>query len=236
MLVAKLGQAVAAQDTSERPAETSAGAAGERADGPWGQAAGQGAGARGRERWMQGSSGPLRGVLLSLVLERPGSGGELASRLVARIGETWRVQGKDVYRLLDGLDREGLICARQQPRRGNDRRMRVVYHPTERTQAALHEWMDTITPHEPLRSGLLAKLVASTPADARRFTFALEQHQRECLALAEMVVPSEVPGRSWTALCINARREAIYAALQAEIAWADRTLRSIHEYVALDSP
>jgi hypothetical protein len=40
---------------------------------------------------MRGPSTPLRGALLGLLLERPGHGGDLASRLATRLGETWRV-------------------------------------------------------------------------------------------------------------------------------------------------
>ena len=50
---------------------------------------------------MRGGSAPLRGALLGLLLERPGHGGELANRLVTRLGDTWRIDSNDVYRLLD---------------------------------------------------------------------------------------------------------------------------------------
>ena len=33
----------------------------------------------------------MRGVLLGLVLERPGHGGDLANRMLVRLGETWRI-------------------------------------------------------------------------------------------------------------------------------------------------
>ncbi len=43
---------------------------------------------------MRGPSTPLRGALLGLLLERPGHGGDLAHRLVGRLGETWRIRGR----------------------------------------------------------------------------------------------------------------------------------------------
>ncbi len=49
-----------------------------------------------KTRWMRGPSTPLRGALLGLLLERPGHGGDLANRLAARLGETWRVDTNDV--------------------------------------------------------------------------------------------------------------------------------------------
>jgi len=43
-----------------------------------------------KTRWMRGPSTPRRGAPPRLPLERPGRGGDLANRLAARLGETWR--------------------------------------------------------------------------------------------------------------------------------------------------
>src|ERR1700704_6664322 len=84
-----------------------------------------------KTRWMRGPSTPLRGALLGLVLERPGHGGDLANRLAARLGETWRVDTNDVYRLLEQLESTGLAVSRDEPKRGgNHRRTHLVYQPT----------------------------------------------------------------------------------------------------------
>ena len=83
-----------------------------------------------KTRWMRGPSTPLRGALLGLLLERPGHGGDLANRLAARLGETWRVDTNDVYRLLEQLEKTGLAISRDEPKRGNARRTHLVYHPT----------------------------------------------------------------------------------------------------------
>ena len=80
---------------------------------------------------MRGPSTPLRGALLGLLLERPGHGGDLANRLAARLGETWRVDTNDVYRLLEQLENTGLAVSRDEPKRSNHRRTHLVYHPTE---------------------------------------------------------------------------------------------------------
>src|ERR1700690_1866477 len=101
-----------------------------------------------RTRWMRGPSTSLRGVLLGLLLERPGHGGDLASRPAARLGETWRVDTNDVYRLLEQLEQTGLAIAREEPRRGEARRTHLVYHPTTETCEALTLWMETLLPRE----------------------------------------------------------------------------------------
>jgi DNA-binding PadR family transcriptional regulator len=181
---------------------------------------------------MRGPSAPLRGVLLGLLLERPGHGYDLAQRLIARLGETWRFAPDDVYRLLDQLEKEGLVLSVQEPRRGNERRMRVVYHPTEQTTGALERWMETLTPREPVRLGFHAKLAVAREQDLPRVLRALKEYERECSELAQLVRPSDGEVRSWAALRMDCTREATHGMLLAEIAWAERTRQRIEEYAA----
>jgi DNA-binding PadR family transcriptional regulator len=188
-----------------------------------------------KKRWMQGASAPLRGALLGLLLERPGHGGELANRLVVRLGETWRIDPKDVYRLLEGLEKEGLATSQEEQRRGNQRGTRLVYHPTEQTPKALVCWMETLMPREPVRLGLQAKLAVAREQDVPRLLRALREYERECLVLAQLVLPTEDEPRSWPALRVDCTRDAVYGMLRADIAWANRTRQRIDEYAAHDS-
>jgi DNA-binding PadR family transcriptional regulator len=176
---------------------------------------------------MRGPSTPLRGALLGLLLERPGHGGDLANRLVARLGETWRVDTNDVYRLLEQLEKTGLAVSRDEPKRNNNRRTHLVYYPTEETPEALTLWMETLLPREPVRLGLQAKLSVARPQDAPRLLMALQTHQRECLMLAKQVPPMHGRADSWAALCLDCSREAVLAQLSAEVDWAAHTRRRI---------
>jgi DNA-binding PadR family transcriptional regulator len=181
---------------------------------------------------MRGPSTPLRGALLGLLLERPGHGGDLANRLAARLGETWRVDTNDVYRLLEQLENTGLASSRDEPKRGNQRRTHLVYYPTPETSEALTLWMETLLPREPVRLGLQAKLSVARQQDAPRLLVALKAYERECLVLAHVVCPTDGRAHSWTALCMDCSRDAVYAQLQTEVDWAARTRRRINEYVA----
>jgi DNA-binding PadR family transcriptional regulator len=182
--------------------------------------------------WMRGPSTPLRGALLGLLLERPGHGGDLANRLAARLGETWRVDTNDVYRLLEQLEKTGLAVSRDEPKRGNQRRTHLVYHPTELTPQALTVWMETLLPREPVRLGLQAKLSVAREQDAQRLLIALKSYEQECLMLAQIVCPtSDGRARSWAALCMDCSRDAIYAQLQAEVDWATKTRLRINEFM-----
>lgn len=184
-----------------------------------------------KTRWMRGPSTPLRGALLGLLLERPGHGGDLANRLAARLGETWRVDTNDVYRLLEQLERTGLAVARDEPKRGNQERTHVVYHPTDATSEALTLWMETLLPREPVRLGLQAKLSVAREQDAERLLVALKAYERECLVLAHLVSPSDGNARSWAALCMDCTRDSVYGQLQREVDWATRTRQRINEFL-----
>jgi DNA-binding PadR family transcriptional regulator len=185
-----------------------------------------------KTRWMRGASTPLRGALLGLLLERPGHGGDLANRLAARLGETWRVDTNDVYRLLEQLERTGLAQSRDEPKRSNERRTHLVYHPTEETAEALTLWMETLLPREPVRLGLQAKLSVARHEDAPRLLIALREYERECLVLAQAVGTTDSQAPSWAALCMHCTRDAVYAQLQTEVTWAARTRQRINEFLA----
>lgn len=189
-----------------------------------------GAGKPRSEKWLHGRSAHMRGALLGLVLERASHGGELANRLHVRLGDTWRIDANDVYRLLKELEAEGLIFAREEPLRDKRHGTRVVYHPSDRAAPALTRWIETLMPRESFRLGLHAKLAVASERDLPGLRSALKQHKRECLELATAVCPGEGRPRSWPALLMDCTRDGIYANLQSEIDWVTRTLRRIDEY------
>lgn len=183
-------------------------------------------------KWTQGGSAQLRGALLGLLVERPGNGGELANRLIARLGETWRIEPKYVYRLLKALEQEGFATAREEPRRSSELGTYLVYHPTERTEQALVCWMETLLPREPVRLGLQAKIAVARPQDAPRLVRALREYERECLMLAGLVAPNENKPHSWEGLRLDGTRDAVYGSLRADIDWSVRMRQRIAEYAA----
>jgi DNA-binding PadR family transcriptional regulator len=197
-----------------------------------GQASSRNVQASSTNRWMRGPSTPLRGALLGLLLERPGHGGELVSRLKGLLGEAWRINYDDVYRLLKQLEDEGLVSSREEPKQDNQRGTHVVYHPTSQTRGAVEYWIETLLPREPVRLGLQAKLVAAEERDVPRIRVALREYQRECLVMAQLVFATDGDPRSWRALFRECTRDAVRGMLEFEIEWAARTLRRIDEYAA----
>jgi len=180
--------------------------------------------------WMRGSSTSLRGGLLALVLEHPGHGYELANRLADRLGESWLIVRKDIYRLLEGLEEDGLLTLREEREEGR-RQPRLVYYPTDLTTDAVSEWMETLTPKEPMRVGIRAKVAVAREQDARPLLLALRSYEQDCLKLLRLApLVSSVP--SWKGILLDCTRDAVDTQLRGEVEWARRTRLRVEEYLA----
>lgn len=182
-----------------------------------------------RDGWMRGSSAPLRGSLLALVLERPTHGYDLANRLADRLGPSWSIVPKDIYRLLEGLEEDGLLSVSEEREEGR-RQVRLVYHPTELTAPAVSAWMETLIPKEPMRIGIRAKVAFARESDARPLVLALRTYEQECLRLLQLA-PVGVGVPSWKGTLLDCTRDAVDAQLRCDVEWARRTRRRIEEHL-----
>jgi DNA-binding PadR family transcriptional regulator len=181
--------------------------------------------------WMRGSS-PLKGALLSLVIERPGHGYDLGSRLGARLGPAWAIDPKRLYRMLDQLESAGLIVATVETDPDNPRLHRTIYFPTEHAPRALTQWIETLAPREPTRAEIQAKVAAAREQDAPRLLMALREYERDCLRLLTLNEAFGAPVQSWLGMVMSLVREAGEAQLRAELEWTRHARRRIGEYVA----
>jgi DNA-binding PadR family transcriptional regulator len=181
--------------------------------------------------WMRGSS-PLKGAILSLVLERPGHGYDIGARLGARLGPSWAIDPKRLYRMLDQLERAGLIAGAVEQDPDNPRQQRTVYSATRLAPGALRTWLETLAPREPTRVEIQAKVAAAREQDAPQLVGALRQYECECLELLRQSSGPPLPVRSWMGLVMDIVRDAADAQLRAEIEWAKRTRRRIEEHAA----
>ncbi len=179
--------------------------------------------------WMRGSS-PLKGAILGLVLERPGHGYDIGARLRARLGPTWAIDPKRLYRMLDQLERARLIAGVVECDPDNPRQHRTVYRATELAPEALRLWLETLAPREPTRVEIQAKVAAARAEDAPQLLLALQQYERECLELLRSGDAQPLQASSWLGLVMNTVRDAAHGQLHAEIDWAKRTRRRIEEY------
>ena len=190
-----------------------------------------GAGAAGDRTWMRGSS-PLKGAILGLVLERPGHGYDLGARLGARLGPSWAIDPKRLYRMLDQLERAGLISGTVEIDPENPRLQRTVYSATELAPDALRMWLETLAPREPTRVEIQAKVAAARAQDVPQLLQALRQYERECVELLRQSSGPPLPVRSWMGLVMDIVRDASDAQLRSEVEWAKRTRRRIDEHAA----
>jgi DNA-binding PadR family transcriptional regulator len=183
--------------------------------------------------WMRGSS-PLKGAILGLVLERPGHGYDIGARLGARLGPSWAIDPKRLYRMLDQLERADLIAGTVERDPENPRRHRTVYRATPLAPEALRLWLETLAPREPTRAEIQAKVAAARVEDAPQLLFALRSYERECLELLRKSSGPPLGVRSWMGLVMEVVRDASDAQLNAEIEWAKRARARIGEHVGLD--
>jgi DNA-binding PadR family transcriptional regulator len=180
---------------------------------------------------MRGSS-PLKGAILGLVLERPGHGYDLGARLRARLGPSWAIDPKRLYRMLDQLERASLISGAVETDPDNPRLQRTVYSATELAPDALRMWLETLAPREPTRVEIQAKVAAAREQDVPQLRQALLQYERECLELLRQSSGPPLPVRSWMGLVMDIVRDASDSQLRTEVEWAKRTRRRIEEHAA----
>jgi DNA-binding PadR family transcriptional regulator len=186
----------------------------------------------GNRDWMRGSS-PLKGALLGLVLQRPGHGYDLANRLDRRLGPAWQITAKDLYRMLEQLERAGLVSSRRVFSDGPTGNRRV-YSPTERAEPALTEWMHASTRVAPARAEFQAKIAVARPQDAPRLLAALESYERECFELFKASSQDAPLIRSFAGIAVHLSRASARLHLRAELEWIVLARRLISE-VAMSS-
>jgi DNA-binding PadR family transcriptional regulator len=180
--------------------------------------------------WMRGSS-PLKGALLGLVLQHPGHGYDLANRLDRRLGPAWQIAAKDLYRMLEQLEKAGLVSSRRVSSDGPTGSRRV-YSPTERAEAALTEWMSTNTRMAPVRAEFQAKIAVARAADAPRLLVALDIYERECFSLFKASSQDAPPVRSFAGVAMHLSRASARLHLRAELEWIVLARRLIAEVAA----
>lgn len=174
-----------------------------------------------RATWADGPSSALRGATLGLLVgrEEPIHGYKLGTLLDRHLGPAWRIDPKNVYALLDGLEREGLVRTRTVP--GGDRRPGKSYEATEQADLALDEWMRASVDAVPRRVELQARIAVSREHDIPSLERALDEYERSCFRLLSKTDLPEVPMVSWRAASINITRKADSLHLRAELEWIE---------------
>lgn len=183
-----------------------------------------------------GASSPVTGVLLGLLLERPGYGYELAQRMNERMGPAWRLTTSSIYPVLERLESDGLVRRTVKDMPGRQRqRERVMYHATAAAEAAFEQWLARPARKEPVRTELLAKIAVAREVDVPRLLAALDEYEQDCLALLETADGAR-PGdgasdSAWPALLSELIQGATGEHLRAELEWLRFARKRISKFV-----
>ncbi|MFJ5548783.1 PadR family transcriptional regulator [Streptomyces sp. NPDC093225] len=114
-------------------------------------------------------------ILVSL-LEKPGSGYELARRFERSIGYFWTATHQQIYRVLKRMETEGLLVVRDVPQQGRpDKKEYSVAGPG---RAALSRWLHEPIEPESLRHDLAVKIRGAAFDDPAALVREVERHRR----------------------------------------------------------
>ncbi|WP_431045638.1 PadR family transcriptional regulator [Streptomyces sp. P1-3] len=118
----------------------------------------------------------LEHAILVSLLEKPGSGYELARRFERSIGYFWTATHQQIYRVLKRMEGDGWIDAREVPQQARpDKR---EYSVTDLGRAALSEWLHEPIEPESVRHELAVKIRGAAFDDPTALIREVERHHQ----------------------------------------------------------
>ncbi|MEI7031750.1 PadR family transcriptional regulator [Streptomyces pratensis] len=114
-------------------------------------------------------------ILVSL-LEKPGSGYELARRFERSIGYFWTATHQQIYRVLGRMESDGLLAVRAVPQEG--RPDKKEYSVTGSGRTALADWLHKPIEPESLRHDLAVKIRGAAFDDPAALVREVERHRQ----------------------------------------------------------
>ncbi|MBN3932116.1 PadR family transcriptional regulator [Streptomyces verrucosisporus] len=118
----------------------------------------------------------LEHAILVSLLEKPGSGYELARRFERSIGYFWTATHQQIYRVLKRMEADGWIGARDVPQRG--RPDKKEYSVSAAGLSTLTGWLGEPVQPESVRHELAVKLRGAAFGDPAALTGEVERHRR----------------------------------------------------------
>lgn len=136
----------------------------------------------------------LEHALLVALLEQPAAGLELTHRFERSIGHFWQASHQQIYRTLARMEADGWVVAEVVEQTG--RPAKKVFTVTPAGEAALHDWVATPAPAEPLRSSLAVRMRAASYGDRAALLDTVRAHlaeHRATLAVYERFLARDYP-------------------------------------------
>ncbi|MFH9015359.1 PadR family transcriptional regulator [Streptomyces sp. NPDC017943] len=118
----------------------------------------------------------LEHAILVSLLEKPGSGYELARRFERSIGYFWTATHQQIYRVLKRMESDRWVDVREVPQYGRpDKKEYSVARPG---REALSAWLSEPTEPESVRHDLAVKIRGAAFADPAALIGEVERHQQ----------------------------------------------------------
>ncbi|MEV7723498.1 PadR family transcriptional regulator [Streptomyces sp. NPDC087917] len=178
----------------------------------------------------------LEHAILVSLLEKPGSGYELARRFERSIGYFWTATHQQIYRVLKRMEGDGLLVVREVAQQGRpDKKEYSVVGPG---REALAEWLHEPIEPESLRHDLAVKIRGAAFDRPAALIREVERHHRvhgDRLAHYLAGELRDFTGPEATATPLDAGRELQHVVLRGgiayermTIAWLDDVLATLH--------
>ncbi|MFC8917836.1 PadR family transcriptional regulator [Streptomyces sp. NPDC047821] len=173
-------------------------------------------------------------ILVSL-LEKPGSGYELARRFERSIGYFWTATHQQIYRVLKRMESEGWVDVRDVPQQGRpDKKEYSVAAPG---RAALSAWLHEPIEPESVRHDLAVKIRGAAFDDPAALLREVERYQRVHRERLDHYLAGELrdftgPEAPHTPGPPDAGRELQHVVLRGGIAYERMTLAWLDDVLA----
>ncbi|MER7467458.1 PadR family transcriptional regulator [Streptomyces sp. NPDC097981] len=118
----------------------------------------------------------LEHAILVSLLEKPGSGYELARRFERSIGYFWTATHQQIYRVLKRMETDGLLAVREVEQQG--RPDKKEYSVADPGRVALSRWLHEPSEPESLRHDLAVKIRGAAFDDPAALVHEVERHRQ----------------------------------------------------------
>jgi DNA-binding PadR family transcriptional regulator len=176
-------------------------------------------------------------ILVSL-LEKPGSGYELARRFERSIGYFWTATHQQIYRVLKRMENDGWVDVRDVPQQG--RPDKKEYSVADLGRAALSSWLQDPIEPESVRHDLAVKIRGAAFDDPAALIREVERHRqahRDRLAHylageARDFTPEASTAGPGARLPLDAERELQHVVLRGGIAYEQMMIDWLDDVLA----
>ncbi|GGT14107.1 PadR family transcriptional regulator [Streptomyces purpureus] len=177
----------------------------------------------------------LEHAILVSLLEKPGSGYELARRFERSIGYFWTATHQQIYRVLRRMETDGWVDVREVPQA--DRPDKKEYSVAEPGRAALSSWLHEPIELESVRHDLAVKIRGAAFDDPAALIREVERHHQAHTERLTRYLAGELrdftgPDAPTAPVPPDAGRELQHVVLRGGIAYERMTLAWLDDVLA----